>query len=156
MIQRIQTIYLLIAIGAFITEFFSPLLKSSQSAVTGMYQDAQVMVKEDQISLVLLAVTCLLSILSIFLFKNRNVQKQLILITIILLLTGNGYTGYAILAPTQEITSLSQASIFPGLGSFMPLIALIVLVLAYRGVSKDEKIVKSMDRLRIIWQASVW
>ena len=51
MIQRIQTIYLLIADGAFITEFFSPLLKSSQSEVTGMYQDAQVMVKEDKISL---------------------------------------------------------------------------------------------------------
>ncbi len=148
MIQRIQTIYLLIAVGAFITEFFTPLLKSSQSAVSGLYQDAQVMVKEDQISLVLLAATVLFTILSIFLFHNRNVQKQLIIATIIVLLAGTAYIGYAIMSPTQEITSISQAAIFPGLGSFMPIIALIALILAYRGIRNDEKIVKSMDRLR--------
>jgi hypothetical protein len=31
---------------------------------------------------------------------------------------------------------------------FMPLIALVFLVLAYRGVLQDEKLVRSADRLR--------
>lgn len=148
MIQRIQTIYLLIATGAIITQFFAPILKSSQSAISGLYQDAQAFAREDQISTLLLGVTGLVAIISLLLFRNRKAQKQLIIGTIILLIAGNIYTAYTMSAPTREITMLSHATIFPGLGSFMPLISLIALILAYRGVNKDEKIVKSMDRLR--------
>lgn len=148
MLQRIQTIFLIIATGAFATQFFTPLLKSSQTAASGIYQDGQAFTKENQIGLILLAICALISIVAIFFFKNRTLQKQLIILCILVVLASNLFVGYFIMAPTEEIASVSQASIFPGLGSFMPLIAIISLILAYRGVSKDEKIVKSMDRLR--------
>ncbi len=148
MIQRIQTVFLLIATGAFITQFFTPILKSSQMAVMGIFQDGQAFTSENQIAIVLLGITMVACIIAIFLFKNRGLQKQIVIISIITLLLGNLFGAYAFMAPADEIMRKSQAQIFPGLGAFMPIIAFAALILAYRGINKDDKIVKSMDRLR--------
>jgi len=42
----------------------------------------------------------------------------------------------------------TKIDIEPGLGTYFPLISLVFLVLAYRFILKDEKLVKSADRLR--------
>ncbi|MBK7371030.1 MAG: DUF4293 family protein [Saprospiraceae bacterium] len=55
----------------------------------------------------------------------------------------------AVALGTQVATpNISNAAITPGIGAFMPVIAMIALIFAYRGITKDDKIVKSMDRLR--------
>nr|MBP8942218.1 DUF4293 family protein [Saprospiraceae bacterium] len=86
--------------------------------------------------------------ITIFLFKNRKLQKALVLAGIVGILATNLVVGATFLAPTQSIMNISNATITPGIGAFMPVIAMISLIFAYRGISKDDKIVKSMDRLR--------
>jgi amino acid transporter len=41
-----------------------------------------------------------------------------------------------------------NAELIPGIKMFFPLIILVTALLAYRGISKDENLVKSYDRLR--------
>jgi hypothetical protein len=146
--QRIQTVYLLIAAGALGLQFFLPILRSSQTALDGIYQDGAVYSTESQGSMIGLGITAISILIAIFLFGNRKWQRNFVMITILFLLTANLLGAYDFMIPTQQIQSLSHADIFPGLGAFMPLISLVAMFLAYKGIKKDDKIVQSMDRLR--------
>ncbi|MEP7320793.1 MAG: DUF4293 domain-containing protein [Saprospiraceae bacterium] len=148
MIQRIQTIFLLITIAAISIELTTPILKSSVSDQAGIYQDGSVYIRECMPGLIVLALSILIGVIGIFLFKNRKTQKLLVILTLLLLLGGNLVSGLVFSPPTNAIIDTAHAAISPGLGLFMPLIGLISLLLAYRGINKDDKIVKSMDRLR--------
>jgi DMSO reductase anchor subunit len=148
MIQRIQTIFLLIAIFAIGIELTSPLLKSSVSDQAGIYQDGILYIREYMPALIILALALLVILICIFLFKHRKTQKLFVLLSLFIVLAGNLVSGLVFFTPTSTAINLSHAVITPGLGVFMPLIGLISLILAYRGISKDDKIVKSMDRLR--------
>lgn len=148
MIQRIQTIFLLITIAAISIELTTPILTSSVSDQAGIYQDGSVYIREYMPVLIVLALSILLGIICIFLFKNRQTQKLLVILTLLLLLGGNLVSGFVFSTPTKAMIDTAHAVISPGLGLFMPVIGLISLLLAYRGINKDDKIVKSMDRLR--------
>ena len=147
MIQRIQTVFLMIAAVALGTQVATPLVKSSVTD-TAYYRDSLLYLKEYMPTLVLLIVTIALVLITIFLFKNRKLQKALVLAGIVGILATNLVVGATFLAPTQSIMNISNATITPGIGAFMPVIAMISLIFAYRGITKDDKIVKSMDRLR--------
>jgi hypothetical protein len=148
MIQRIQTVFLLLASAALGVQAFAPLLKSNVADTTGIFSDGMVFMKESTPSWALLIFIALLAFIAIFLFKNRKVQKILVILAAILVLADNLLTGFSFLNPTQAIINSNHAQISPGIGAFMPLISLIALLLAYRGILKDDKLVKSMDRLR--------
>ncbi len=148
MIQRIQTIFLILSAIALGFLLFSPLVSSTIATSEGFYQDGQLYTCENQAATITFGIGILLSIVAIFLFKNRKLQKNIVLLTILMILVGNLLGGLAFLEPTQSIMATNQKGITPGLGAFMPIVGLISLILAYRGINKDEKIVKSMDRLR--------
>ena len=87
--------------------------------------------------------SALLSIVTIFLFKNRKLQFVLgrlnILINLILL----GLLIYLSLTLSGEAMVSEK-----GIGMFLPIIVILVLVLANKAIKKDEDLVKSVDRLR--------
>lgn len=148
MIQRIQTVFLLLASAALGVQAFTPILKASMHDTAGIFQDGTVFMKEYTPSWALLIIITLLTFGAIFFFKDRKVQKTIVLVSIVLIFADNLLSGLSFLSPTQTMMNTNHAEISPGIGAFMPIVSLISLFLAYRGINKDEKIVRSMDRLR--------
>ncbi len=95
--------------------------------------------------IVFVGLISILSISIIFLFRNR--KRQLRLIKISILLTIILIVGIFIIYSRIITSQLTVGETFNA-GAFFPLISLLLLVLAYRGVKRDDKLVRSADRLR--------
>lgn len=85
------------------------------------------------------------AVVSIFLYKNRSKQMLWIKVNIFisLIVLGGFFFGYI---PMLE-EELSALAIY-NFNSFLPALIFLFLVLAFGGVRKDDKLIKSMDRIR--------
>ncbi len=136
MIQRIQTVYLLIvALLAGALPFWLSLWTTASGEVVFAKQELL-------ISLAFYGIT-LLALIAIFLYKNRQNQFVLNRLNIILNLFLLGFFVYRSLNLSGE-TSVSEK----GIGMLIPVFSIVFLVLANRAIKKDEDLVKSVDRLR--------
>ena len=145
MIQRIQTLFLILTVGVFGALFRLPFATSDQA--TAQFLSDKIFDITDHIALLSLAgLGAALSLTSIFLFKNRTLQLRVGYLTILL----------AILLPILAIllfkNESSQADAVAQVnyqtGMFLPIAAIIFTSLANYFIKKDDKLVKSMDRLR--------
>jgi len=137
MLQRIQTIYLLLAfVVAGILPFFTPLWTMADGKVYYFMQN--------QVYVVLLGLSTTLSLLSIISYKKRQNQFVIGRLNIILNLILLGLFVYRSLNVSGEILAVSEK----GIGMFLPIVAIVLLVLANKAIKKDEDLVKSVDRLR--------
>ena len=148
MIQRIQTVFLLLAVLFLTLQAFTPIVLSGSPEPDGVFQDGRLMVSEYKVSLALLAAAILLSFITILLFKKRKLQKNLVILSSALIIACHLAGYFHFFPPGSPSTSTLQAGLRPAIGAALPMVGLILLVLAYRFIDKDEKIVKSMDRLR--------
>lgn len=137
MIQRIQTLYLIMTI------LLSVLFLTGRMIV--IEKDAEVI---HQGMIVPLAVTAaliaLISAVSIFLYKNRKQQMKLAIILIIL----SSVLTAALVIYGFILTSQNGGRIRLNLSIILPFPMIITSLLAYRGIKKDEELVRSYDRLR--------
>jgi ABC-type polysaccharide transport system permease subunit len=85
----------------------------------------------------------MLTIVSIISFKKRQNQFVMNRLNIILNLILLGLFVYRSLNLSGE-TVVSEK----GIGMFLPIVAIVLLVLANKAIKKDEDLVKSVDRLR--------
>ena len=136
MLQRIQTIYLLMAAGISAGLIFVFDLWSTSDQVKVFANDV------NYVFAAFLA-SALLSIISIFRYKNRKSQFVLGRLNIILNFFLLGFFVYQSLNLSGE-TAVSEK----GIGMFLPIISIVFLVLANKAIKKDEDLVKSVDRLR--------
>lgn len=137
MIQRIQTIYLLLAfVVTGILLFFIPLWTMSDSKEYYFMQS--------QVYTILLGLSTTLTLLSIVSYKKRQHQFVIGRLNIILNLILLGLFVYRSLNLSGETLAVSEK----GIGMFLPIIAIVLLVLANKAIKKDEDLVKSVDRLR--------
>lgn len=138
MIQRIQSIWLLLAaVFAFLT-FKLPFYQGAVLQAT-----ANVKPEVDAQSTIWLtivaALTGALAFINIFFFNNRKLQLRICVFGIIL--------GVVLIALCfMEMTKFSSGSIALSCIIYFAIIAFYIL--AANGISKDEKLIKSMDRLR--------
>ena len=93
---------------------------------------------------VIMLIICILSFAAIFLFKKRKIQLKFTVFVILLTIIFIGL----ILFYAFWITGKYKAEPVTGLKMLIPLLLLVFGILAYRGISKDENLVKSYDRLR--------
>lgn len=136
MIQRIQTIYLLISfIVSAVLPFFFPIWILDEN--TSLY------FTDSTFSMVFFGCISLLSLISIFSFKKRQNQFVLNRLNIILNFILLGFFVYRTLNFPGE-TEVSEN----GIGIILPAISIVALVLANKAIKKDEDLVKSVDRLR--------
>ncbi len=141
MIQRIQTVWLFLAaicasLAFFIpfgTEFISEL---NTKVVVGEGMNAI----NNTAVLIIIADIILCAFIAIFSYKNRKVQKAFCLIIILLSIACIGFMVYT--------TEFQVENTSTRLGILAPLFSLIFSFLALRGVRKDDKLVKNLDRLR--------
>ncbi len=137
MLQRIQTIYLFLTIFAMgILPFFIPLWK--------MNDGKEYLFMQNQVYVVLMGLSTTLSVLSIISYKKRQNQFVFGRLNIILNLILLGLFVYSSLNLSGETVAVSEK----GIGMFLPIVAIVLLVLANKAIKKDEDLVKSVDRLR--------
>ena len=137
MIQRIQSLYLLIA----------AIISGGLSFVFYLWQNVKevlIFAKDNMLFLSLFMVSAALALITIFLFKNRQLQFVLGRVNIILNLILLGLFVYRSLSLSGEISEISEK----GIGMLLPIFSIVFLVLANKAIKKDEDLVKSVDRLR--------
>lgn len=152
MIQRIQSIWLLLAAVTISCLLFVPMVTASMGNISyyvianGLYQ--KVGTTSTQLAsstplLVSVIATALICLVNIFNFSNRKRQKLITRITSVLII-GLSFlcSQYAKKIPG----GLENANY--NIGMFLPVIAIIFCILAIRGINADEKLIRSADRLR--------
>lgn len=157
MIQRIQSVYMLLAALSLGAMFFFPL-----ASFIGGDKDQLVYFVYELISkvpdsvpsvpfyfiypiLTLTILTILLSLFAIVQFKNRGAQLKMIRGAILLILVMIGVFFFYCSPLLEEASgTLTEYEI----GSYMPLVALMFLILSNRGIMHDIKLLRSADRLR--------
>lgn len=137
MLQRIQTIYLFLAIlVAGILPFFLPLFILSSGT--------EMFFMKNMVYSTLFGLSLTLSLLSILSYKKRQNQFVINRLNMILNLILLGLFVYRSLNVSGETVMVSEK----GIGMFLPIVVIVLLVLANKAIKKDEDLVKSVDRLR--------
>jgi len=138
MIQRRQTLWLLLATIAAVLSFMFPFV-TGKEAIKNMQADKVIDAASDFFLLILTGGSVILSTVIIFLFKDRKLQIRLcllgLLISIIIIVR------YIMLMNKLTNTTLALYAV-------LPFIFLTGYFLAFRDIRKDEKLVKSLDKLR--------
>jgi membrane protease YdiL (CAAX protease family) len=151
MIQRIQSIWLLLASITIACLLFIPMVTATVGTTEykvladGLYQSGDGARKLESSLPLLISVIAvsLMAIVNIFNFKNRTTQKRFIMGNIVLII---GLSFWCSVYAKKIPGGLESANY--GIGMFLPVIAIIFCVLAMRGINNDEKLLKSADRLR--------
>lgn len=142
MIQRVQTIFLFLAGLFFAGQFILP-MANSVSTQTGYLADGQYDITDNTALMVITIVGIIMALAAILLFRNRKLQKSVSTLIVILSLVLLGAAYFF----------LNQASINPSTlsvngGAFLPLGSIISALVANKFITKDDALVRSMDRLR--------
>ena len=136
MIQRIQTIYLLISILIMASLYlWFPVVMGVDGTV--------IMERSEPLVFGLIFASIGLAIISILNFKKRQMQFVLNRLNIISNFILLGVFVYRSLTLSGE-TFVSEK----GIGVLLPIISIVFLVLANKAIKRDEDLVKSVDRLR--------
>jgi hypothetical protein len=155
MIQRIQSVYLFLTTllsllflkGSFLT-FIDNSGSVIQITFKGIIRDTnmsgfELIEKLLPLSVIIILIP-VLSIITILLFKNRRIQLRFALSVILLICVDILVSIYY----SWFVIAKYEAGFIPGFKMIIPLLMLISAVIAYRGIRKDDQLVKSYDRLR--------
>lgn len=145
MIQRIQSVWLLLAAlcnaGLFMFDFYRV-----DTVLNGVSNVTHIRVNDHYPSLLIALVITVLPLVAIFLFKQRKRQRTMVVLSMVFTI---GFISQMIMRSTNASnaqTGTGTASYW--IGAVLPVIAIIFMFMAIRGINKDEKLVKSLDRLR--------
>jgi len=161
MIQRIQSIYLLVVTILMSTMFFYPLAKISSAEheyilrFNGLYENTNgnfTLYTDDPIIpiIALLVIITVISFVSIFLYKKRILQMRLNSFNIIIMLGFVGLSYYYIRNFSGQLNELLNEELIVSyeIAFIFPFISAILTYLAIRAIGKDEALIRSMDRIR--------
>lgn len=142
MIQRIQSLWMLFS--ALSIALMGKLSLATGTTTNGALQSLFV---AERLHLLIISIFLMvLPLIAIFLFKNRTAQKKLIWLHLLLCLLMVLFCWMAVGA-FEKVTPAFQSMRY-GLGITLPVVAIVFDVLAFRGIRADEKLIKSVDRLR--------
>ncbi len=154
MLQRIQSIFLLLSSLSIGSSFLPPMhFGSFQNAAPTLEvaKDGFLNVFDNPILFGVAIGMGIITLITIFLFKNRPLQMNIIKGFLVIGLAGLGVIGYVL----KNVVDVFGNNDTPNgvftmniLGLIPPFLSLIFSVLAYRAIKKDEDLVRSSDRLR--------
>lgn len=141
MIQRLQSVWLLLAAAAAFCSlrfsFYSGnmIAENQQKIFTSLTAQSHLLL------LILTAGVGIASIIAIFLYKNRKMQLRIVLLTLLVSIIN------------LVLLFMQTKKFVPGEGAFdltaiFAIFTPVLLFFAIRGIRRDEKLVKSLDRLR--------
>ena len=153
MIQRKQSLYLLIAALLNADVFYFDLYKYSTSSYQTLL-DKQILVNTSEHirvinhypALLIAIVMTLLPLATIFMYRKRKQQISMTFVSILAVLSFISMVLKMVAdIPKLPISPINESY---GLGMILPAISVVFLILAILGIRRDEKLVKSVDRLR--------
>jgi uncharacterized protein DUF4293 len=145
MIQRKQTLWLLIAALLNACVFLLGIYRY-HVLVNGVDTVKELVVGDNYPTIIIAVAMTLIPLVTLFMYSNRKRQMRM--------------TAYAMVAEAAFIFALlvrvnKLSSLVPPptsgsywIGSILPVAAMVFLFMAISGIRKDEKLVKSLDRLR--------
>lgn len=138
MIQRIQSIYLLLTAALMGSLLFFPSFQ-----VMAAFEPSKPVLFSiiDMIITIIEIVVPVIALISIFLYKNRPLQIKLSYLNIVLIL------AYYIAFFAVFFLS-GKGACRVNITVVAPVTGMVLLLLAIGAISKDDKLVKSMDRIR--------
>lgn len=147
MIQRIQTLYLLVSVILLGLLFQLPLAEFAYDSQLYVFKMAGLYNGESQevgtmAMLFFLSLIVILHLFVIFTYKKRILQIRILVFTIILLLGLFGMFFYFVLAVFDHETISYKIPLA------FPVVAAILDFLAIREIGKDEALIRSLNRLR--------
>lgn len=153
MLQRIQTLYLLLVVALMIATLFLPLaviqsgdqlFKMDATGVSTMTAEPELVYPVWGL-FAMTAIIALVAFVTIFLFKNRIKQIRFCIFNALLMIGFYGFFFYFIYTLKGQLADFSFSVKF---ALSFPLISLILTYLAIRNIGADEVLVRSLDRLR--------
>lgn len=136
MLQRIQTIWLLFAsVCVFLTLKFSTYSGTTKDLIPSSF-----LTGTSTIPLIMATLaTGIVSLITVFLYKNRKLQLRLTLLCVLI-------EALLIFLYYNEIKTFTGGAI--SITALFHLGVIVFLILAARGISSDEKLIKDSNRLR--------
>lgn len=177
MIQRIQSLWLLLAATAIALMFAFPIATFHSESTGGMIYDAEynVLVKTGEVSCsdatmdemitaglpamvntawlltVLTILTGVLTCIAIFMYRNRVRQMRVVAFAFLLNVILIGLILLLFVKNFQtafDQLTATQSAMHYSLSMWLPMISILFLLLAQHGIRKDEAKVRAADRLR--------
>jgi hypothetical protein len=156
MLQRIQSLYLLVAMVSVLLLLFIPVAEVLDTdnqlfkiRIIGTFRitpdGAQLLSNYWWSLLVLMAVILFLVVTAIFLYRKRILQMRFCILTILL---SAGLIGLLFYHISYVFRNMSIMEHSYRITLVMPLVIIISAGLAFRAIQKDEELVRSIDRIR--------
>ena len=154
MIQRIQTLFLILALICmsmfYIFPFGKIITASGDIFDIGIfgcdYTDSNGNPQHFSAiaALILISLSTIITFISIFLYKKRILQMRLNVFNIVLQIGSIGIIFFLLFQASKYIGGDYSTNVL----IILPLVAAILTFLAIRGIARDEALIKSLDRLR--------
>lgn len=153
MLQRIQTVYLLIIVALTVATLFLPLavIQSGDifysldaSGISTMVPETELVYPAWEL-FALTAIIALVALVTIFLYKNRILQIRLSVFNGLLMIGFYGLFAYLLWQAKGQVDDF-HLSVKIALS--FPLINMILDYLVIRNIGADEALVRSLERLR--------
>lgn len=147
MIQRIQTLFLFVSAILIGLLFVLPVAEIAKDGAIYLFNCKGILLdgilkQNGFIVIAIISIILAVSALAIFDFKNRKRQIKIIVLDILLKLALSGLFIY------YTYLSFSGAQISFKIGMVFPLVAIIFDYLAISAIRKDERLIRSIDRIR--------
>ena len=95
-----------------------------------------------------MALTLALMVVAIFMFKKMPMQKLMVLVSALLTVVSMGVVVYVMVSGFSDTNpQVTMTSVWGG-GGLLLVGALIAQLAAYNGISSDQRLLRSYDRLR--------
>src|SRR5436853_4217001 len=138
MIQRIQSVYLLLVVLLSVVLLFVPVY-SFRTMELGNAISHKVFIGSNNVHLLFNLLTGLFTLIIIFLFKKRTLQIKMCNLNMLFICVFIGTIFYVTNNPKENIDSFIHYEF----GCYLPLIQLVFTFLAMRAIRKDEQLVRS-------------
>lgn len=150
MLQRIQTVFLLLAAAAMLVATVTPLATFLYNADKAVFEAMGVYLAGEVTDstwglFVIGAATSALALITVFLYNSRMLQVRLTVFNILLMVGFYLYFGFIVY---QLVSADGLHFQKVGVGAIMPAIGIIFSILAVRKILQDEALVRSLSRLR--------
>lgn len=153
--QRIQTLYLFLAIALNAVLFILSFALLSTDVITHeltLYgvdnPEGGAPLYSSTFGVLLCALSMLLSLVIILMFKKRQLQVKLAQLNLVIQL---GFVVFMFLIADTAAIELNlgeKVSLEYGVGTYLSIVPLVFLFLAIKAIKKDEALVRSADRIR--------
>lgn len=139
MIQRKQTLWLLVAATLSLLSLKLPVYGGNLVDATGVKQWKEMTAASTLLLTLSAGAVAVIALVAIFLYKNRPLQMRVVVVNLLLSLALLGLFF-------MESRNYLEGGF--SITALLPLLVPVLLAVALVGIRKDERLMKSLDRLR--------